>query len=166
MAKSFIVIAIVIVIVLVGLIIFIISPGEESSLVEKTEDPSPASPAEEPLPISQDKKFSPISRGQKSLPPRPVTVPVTTVPVSINAVPWAKVFIKLPQGNAFIKPRSQDFTIPPDPNEKKSNVTPIRGSLKVPIGTTIKLVYQEKEKVFSYEAWKSGKSISHDFLNQ
>lgn len=88
------------------------------------------------------------------------------VAVSINAIPWASVFIRLPQADDFIEPRAQDFTILPDPNQEKSNVTPIRGNLKVPIGTTIKLVYKEKEKVFSYEAWKNGESISHDFLNQ
>ena len=92
--------------------------------------------------------------------------PTQPVPVSINAIPWAKVFIKLPQGDDFIQPRMQDFTIPPESNAKNSNVTPIRGSLKVPIGTTIKLMYRGKEKNFSYEAWKDGKAISHDFLNQ
>ena len=91
------------------------------------------------------------------------SLPVT---VSINAIPWGRVLIKLPQGDDFIEPRAQDFTMPPEPNQKKSNVTPIRGGLKVPIGTTIKLVYKEREKVFSYEEWKNGQSISHDFLNQ
>ena len=75
------------------------------------------------------------------------------VSVSINAVPWAKVFIKLPGTDRFI-----------EPPEKKSNVTPIRGGLKVPIGTAIKLVYEDKEKTFGYEAWKTSKTISHDFL--
>ena len=102
---------------------------------------------------------SPISQEEESLPSLPVTV-------SVNAIPWARVFIKLPQSDDFIEPRAQDFTIPPDPNQEKSNVTPIRGGLKVSIGTTIKLVYKEKEKVFSYVAWKNGQSISHDFLNQ
>ena len=88
------------------------------------------------------------------------------MPVSINAIPWARVFLRLPEADDFIEPRAQDFTIPPEPNEKNSNITPIRGGLKVPIGTTIKLVYKEQEKVFSYEAWKNGQSISHDFLNQ
>ena len=89
-----------------------------------------------------------------------------TVPVSINAIPWAKVSIKLPESNYFIEPRRQDFTIPPEPNAKNANVTPIRGDLKVPVGTTIRLVYQEKEKIFPYEIWKDGKTISHDFLRQ
>ena len=75
------------------------------------------------------------------------------VSVSINAVPWAKVFIKLPGTDQFIKPP-----------EKKSNITPIRGGLEVPIGTAIKLVYSDKEKTFGYEAWKKSKVISHDFL--
>ena len=109
--------------------------------------------------ISWGGESSPISQDEASLPSLPVTV-------SINAIPWARVFIKLSQSDDFIEPRAQDFTIPPDPNQEKSNVTPIRGGLKVPIGTTIKLVYKEKEKVFSYDAWKNGQSISHDFLNQ
>ena len=109
--------------------------------------------------ISWGGESSPISQDEASLPSLPVTV-------SINAIPWARVFIKLPQSDGFIEPRAQDFTIPPDPNQEKSNVTPIRGGLKVSIGTTIKLVYKEKEKVFSYVAWKNGQSISHDFLNQ
>ena len=93
--------------------------------------------------------------------------PVTeTVSVSINAIPWARVFIKLPQDSGFIEPRVQDFTIPPEPNRKNANVTPIRGSLKVPVGTAIKLVCRGKEKIFPYEAWKDGKTISYDFLNQ
>lgn len=89
-----------------------------------------------------------------------------TVPVSINAIPWARVSIKLPESNYFIEPRTQDFTIPPESNTRNANVTPIRGGLKVPAGTTIKLVYQEKEKIFPYEVWKDGKTISHDFLSQ
>ena len=109
--------------------------------------------------MSWDGESSPRSQDEAALTPLPVTV-------SINAIPWARVFIKLPQSDDFIEPRAQDFTIPPDPNQEKSNVTPIRGGLKVSIGTTIKLVYKEKEKVFSYAAWKNGQSISHDFLNQ
>ena len=109
--------------------------------------------------MSWDGESSPRSQDEAALTPLPVTV-------SINAIPWARVFIKLPQSDDFIEPRAQDFTIPPEPNQEKSNVTPIRGSLKVPIGTTIKLVYKEKEKIFSYDAWKNGQSISHDFLNQ
>ena len=92
--------------------------------------------------------------------------PIQPVPVSINAIPWARVFIKLSQGDDFIEPRVQDFTVSPEPNNKNANVTPIRGSLKIPIGTTVKLVYQDKEKIFPYEAWKDGQTISHDFLNQ
>ena len=89
-----------------------------------------------------------------------------TVPVSINAIPWARVSIKLPQGDDFIEPREQDFTIPPESNAKNSNVTPIRGGLKVPVGTTIKLMYRGKAEIFPYEVWKDGKTISHDFLGQ
>ena len=109
--------------------------------------------------ISWGGESSTGSQDRESLTPLPVTV-------SVNAIPWARVFIKLPQADDFIEPRAQDFTIPPDPNQEKSNVTPIRGGLKISIGTTIKLVYKEKEKVFSYAAWKNGQSISHDFLNQ
>ena len=89
-----------------------------------------------------------------------------SVTVSINAIPWARVFLRLPQSYDFIEPRAQDFTIPPDPNRKNSNVTPIRGGLKVPNGTIIKLVYEAQERNFPYEAWKDEKTISYDFLNQ
>ncbi len=86
--------------------------------------------------------------------------------VSINAIPWARVFIRLPQGNNFIAPRLEHFTIRPEPNDPKSNVTPIRGALVLPEETEIKLVYQEKEKIFPYEEWKGGQTISHDFSGQ
>ena len=79
-------------------------------------------------------------------PPRP-----RVVSVSINAVPWAKVFIKLPGTDRFIKP--------------PENITPIRGGLNVPVGTKIKLVHGDKEKTFGYESWKTSKTISHDFRN-
>ena len=109
--------------------------------------------------ISWGGESSPMSQGEVSLTLLPATV-------SINAIPWARVFIKLPAGDNFIEPRAQDFTIPPEPNQKKSNITPIRGGLKLPIGTTIRLVYEEQEKSFPYEAWKDEKTVSHDFLNQ
>ncbi len=80
--------------------------------------------------------------------------PSPVVTVSINAVPWAEVYIKLPGTDRFVKP----------PN-KKTNVTPIRGGLKVPVGTAIRLEYEDKEKTFGYEAWKTSKTISHDFLS-
>ena len=86
--------------------------------------------------------------------------------VSINAIPWARVFIRLPQGNNFIAPRPEHFTIRPEPNEKNANVTPIRGALVLPERTAIKLVYQEKEKIFRYEEWKGRQTISHDFSGQ
>ena len=109
--------------------------------------------------VSWGGESSPISQGEESLSSLPVTV-------SINAIPWAEVFIKLPESDDFIEPRAQNFTIQPGPNQKNSNVTPIRGGLKVPIGTTIKLVYETKEKSFPYDAWKAEKTISYDFLNQ
>ena len=109
--------------------------------------------------ISWGGESSPRSQEEESLAPLPVTV-------SINAIPWARVFIKLPQEDNFIEPRVQDFTIQPEPNQRNSNVTPIRGGLKVPIGTTIRLVYEESEKRFPYDAWKDEKTISYDFLNQ
>lgn len=75
------------------------------------------------------------------------------VTVSINAVPWAEVFIKPPGTDRFVKPSG-----------KKSNITPIRGDLKIPIGTTIKLVHGNNEKTFGYEVWRTSKTISHDFM--
>lgn len=74
------------------------------------------------------------------------------VAVSINAVPWAEVYIKLPETDRFVKPA-----------EKKSNITPIRGGLKVPTGTAIRLVYGDSAKTFSYDVWKDNKTISYDF---
>ena len=130
------VIAIAIAIIIAGSIIFIIS---------RIEDPPPILQVEEPLLSS------------------PATETVT-VSVSINAIPWARVFIKLPENDYFMEPRARDFTI--EPNGRNSNVTPIPGDLKVPIGTTIKLLHRGKEKTFPYEVWKEGKAISHDFLNQ
>ena len=84
--------------------------------------------------------------------------------VSINAVPWAEVFIKLPRAYRYIKPQKKHFLIPPDSSKTNPNVTPIRGGLSVPIGTTIKLVYQDTEQVFHYNTWKTDQRISHDFL--
>ena len=95
-----------------------------------------------------------------------VALTLSPITVSVNAIPWASVFIKLPGSDDFIEPRTQDFAIPPDPNQKTSSITPIRGGLKVPIGTTIRLVYEGEEKSFPYEAWKDEKIISYDFLNQ
>lgn len=88
----------------------------------------------------------------------------TYVSVSINAVPWAEVFIKLPRANSFIKPQKIHFNIPPDSIERTPNITPIRGGLSVPIGTNIKLSYRGTDKVFPYDTWNETKSISHDFL--
>ena len=93
-------------------------------------------------------------------------VPPPPKSISINAIPWARVFIKLPQGNNFMAPRPEHFTIRPEPNDPKSNVTPIRGALVLPEETEIKLVYQKKEKIFPYEEWKDSQSISHDFSSQ
>ena len=90
----------------------------------------------------------------------------TLISIQINAVPWAYVFIKLPDGDDFIKPRRQDFIITPGPDERDTNVTPIPGGLKVSIGTEIKLVHEDKEKVFFYETLEEEKFISHDFSNQ
>ena len=108
---------------------------------------------------NKEKSFSPETWENGKIiwcpePPAPEPIPPRVVSVSINAVPWAKVFIKLPGTDRFI-----------EPPEKKSNVTPIRGGLKVPVGTTIRLVYGDAEKTIDYGAWKTSKSISHDFLN-
>ncbi len=87
------------------------------------------------------------------------------VNVSINAVPWAKVFIKLPQTKGYMKPLEIHFTIPPNASEKRSNITPIRGGLRVPADTTIMLEYGDRKKTFNYSDWKTSKAISHDFLS-
>ena len=84
--------------------------------------------------------------------PQPIPNPPPNVTVAVNAVPWAEVFIKLPGTDRFVKPP-----------KKRSNVTPIRGGLKVPVGTTVKLEYDGRKKVFRYEAWKDSKTIWHDF---
>ncbi len=99
--------------------------------------------------------------------PTPVEPPATLhVSVSINAVPWAEVFIKTPGTNEFVKPESKFFKIRPEPNGTDSNITPIRGELSVPAGTEIKLIYEGKAETFPYESWKETKSISHDFLER
>ena len=150
-AKLFIVIAIVIATV-AGLIIFTRKPPPEPHGGGSSSTPQGSTSS-----VDSAGDSSPITQ----TPPPP-----TTVSVSINAIPWARVFIKLPENDYFMEPRARDFTIPPEPNGRNSNVTPIPGDLKIPIGTTIKLMYRGKEKIFPYEAWKNGKSISHDFLNQ
>ena len=107
----------------------------------------------------QEKTFPPeawsdVKIIETFVPPTPMPpTPPRMVTVSINALPWAKVFIKLPGTDQF------------KPPEKKSNITPIRGGLRVPVGTAIKLVYKDKEKTFGYEAWKKSNTISHDFLS-
>ena len=150
MNRLIIVVAIAIVIVIAGLIIFFWDG-------DPPPPPPPPPPPEEP-PGTDDN-----SSEVQPDPPPPVT---GTVSVSINAIPWARVFIKLPENNYFIVPRARDFTIPPASDGENANVTPIPGDLKVPIGTTIKLTYREKEKIFPYEVWKDEKTIWHDFLNQ
>lgn len=87
------------------------------------------------------------------------------VSIQIEADPWAYVFIKLPRADDFIEPRPQDYISPPGPGNKYPNLTPIRGGLKLPISTAVKLVYQGKEKVFPYQTWKSMERISHNFSN-
>lgn len=158
-----IVVATAIVIVIAGLIIFI-APW-------KVDPPRPPRPQKIPEIDDHSSRFRRPRREPQVAQPRPPTQPVTTiesetVSVSINAIPWARVFIKLPEDNYFIEPRPRDFTIPPEPSQKEPNVTPIPGDLKVPSGTAIKLMYRGREKIFLYEKWKDGKTISHDFLNQ
>ena len=87
------------------------------------------------------------------------------VNVSINAVPWAKVSIELPEKTGFIKPRKEHYDLPADSSEEISNITPIPGGLRVPIGTTIMLEYGDRKMTFRYNSWKTSKTISHDFLN-
>lgn len=159
MNRLVIVVATAIVIVIAGLIIF----------VELWDKDPPPPPRPQEIPEIDDN--SPENRRPNEpqiVQPTPTT-PVTgteTVSVSINAIPWARVFIKLPESDYFMEPRARDFTITPEPNATNSNVTPIPGDLKIPIGTTIKLMYRGNEKIFPYEVWRDGKTISHDFLNQ
>ena len=160
MTRLVIVVATAIVIVIAGLIIFL-APWDKDS---------PRPPRPQKIPEIDDK--SPEVRRPRepqSVQPTPPTQSATetgTVSVSINAIPWARVFIKLPKNDHFTEPRARDFTIPPEPNAKNANVTPIPGDLKVPVGTTIKLRCRGNEKIFPYKVWKDGKTISHDFLNQ
>ena len=88
------------------------------------------------------------------------------VTVSINAVPWAEVFIKPPGTYYFIEPDTQNFTRGSERTGENRNVTPIRGKMKVQVGTAIKLVYDGREKIFPYESWGASKLISHNFLEQ
>jgi archaellin len=89
------------------------------------------------------------------------------ISIMINAQqPETYVFIMLPDGDEFIEPRTEDFIVPPEPDEQNTNLIPIRGGgLKIPIGTKIKLVYQDKERIFAYEEYKKKMRISHNFSN-
>ena len=92
--------------------------------------------------------------------------PISPISIQIEAHPHAYILIKLPEGDTFIEPRYQDYISPPSPNNKyPPNLVPIRGGLKLPVGTAIKLVYQDREKVFPYQTWKSMDRISHNFSN-
>ncbi len=162
MNRSVIAVATAIVIVIAGLIIFI-APWE----ADPPRPPRPQKIPEIDNRLSRSRRPREPQRTQPAPPTQPVTRTETgTVSVSINAIPWARVFIKLPENDYFMEPRPQDFTIPPEPNQKEPNVTPIPGDLKVPSGTAIKLMYRGNQKVFPYEVWKDGKTISHDFMNQ
>ena len=158
MIRLVIAIATVIIIVIAGLIIFIALWDGDPPRPPKSKETTEIN--DNPSEVRQPK-------GPQIVQPIPPTKPVTgAVSVSINAIPWARVFIKLPESDDFMEPRPRDFTIPPGPNGRNSNVTPIPGDLKVPVGTTIKLMYRDKEKIFRYDQWKDGKTISYDFLNQ
>ena len=91
---------------------------------------------------------------------------ISFVSVSINAVPWAEVFIKPPGTNNFIEPDTQNFTRGSGRTGENRNVTPIRGKMRVQVGTSIKLVHDGREKIFPYESWGASKLISHNFLGQ
>ena len=158
MNRLVIVVATAIVIVIAGLIIFV-EPWDK-------DPPPPPRPEEIPEIDDNSPGFRRPREPQRVQPSPPTQSETGTVSVSINAIPWARVFIKLPENDYFMEPRAQDFTIPPEPNVTNSNVTPIPGDLKIPIGTTIKLMYRDDEKIFPYEVWRDGKTISHDFLNQ
>ena len=158
MNRLVIVVATAIVIVIAGLIIFV-APWDKDS-------PPPPRPEEIPEIDDNSPGFRRPREPQRVQPSPPTQSETGTVSVSINAIPWARVFIKLPESDHFMEPRAQDFTIPPEPHGRNSNVTPIPGDLKVPIGTTIKLMYRGDEKIFPYEVWRDEKTISHDFMNQ
>ena len=158
MNRLVIVIVTAIVIVIAGLIIFIKPWDGDVEVVDDDDDDVVLPP---PPPVGPD---ADDDDDDVVLPPPRPPIP-GTVSVSINAIPWARVFIKLPKNDYFMEPRAGDFTIPPKPNQKDSNVTPIPGNLKVPVGTAIKLMYRDREKIFLYDQWKDGKTISYDFLN-
>ena len=166
MNRLVIVVATAIVIVITGSIIFIASWPPDPP---RPPQPGPEASDEETAEIGDDSPGFRQPKEPRIVQPTPPTQSETgtgTVSVSINAIPWARVFIKLPENDHFMEPRSRDFTIPPEPHGRDSNVTPIPGDLKVPIGTTIKLIYRGNEKIFRYEEWKDGGTISHDFMNQ
>ena len=161
MNRSVIVVATAIVIFIAGLIIF------RAPWKVDPPQPDPEPSHKETIEIDDNSPEVRPPKEPQIVQPAPPTQPETgTVSVSINAIPWARVFIKLPENDYFMEPRAGDFTIPPEPNEKNANVTPIPGDLKVPVGTTVKLMYRGNEKIFPYEVWKDGKTISHDFMNQ
>ena len=100
--------------------------------------------------------FPPI----EPIPPIPPITPIAFELVSINAVPWAEVFIKPPGTNYFIEPDTQNFTRgPAERTGENRNVTPIRGKMRVQVGTSIKLVHDGREKIFPYESWGASKLI-------
>lgn len=112
-----------------------------------------------------------VKRGKISehfLPSDSITTktPIRFVLVSINAVPWAEVFIKPPGTNYFLEPDTTNFTRGAEHTGENRNVTPIRGKMRVQVGTSIKLVYDGREKIFPYESWGTSKLISHNFLGQ
>ena len=120
------------------------------------------------IPVNQVKEgkisdpFPPID----PIDPIPPITPISFDLVSINAIPWAEVFIKPPGTNYFIEPDTQNFTRGSERIGENRNVTPIRGKLRVQVGTSIKLVYDGREKIFPYESWGASKLISHSFLGQ
>lgn len=146
-----------------GTKVFIKSPGNKEEFIAKA-------PTTVEVPIAaiiilryQDEEqiFPPDKvRGGK------IFFEVSFVRVSINAVPWAEVFIKPPGTNYFIEPGAQNFTRGSERTGENRNVTPIRGKMKVQVGTSIKLVYDGREKIFPYESWQASKLISHSFLGQ
>lgn len=107
-----------------------------------------------------------ISEHFTPIEPVPTKTPIPFVLVSINAVPWAEVFIKPPGTNYFLEPDTKNFTRGAERTGENRNVTPIRGKMRVQVGTSIKLVYDGREKIFPYESWGARKLISHNFLGQ
>ena len=126
MNRLVIVVATAIVIVIAGLIIFkMYWPVDTSEPTSGASGKKTSGINDNPSKVQQPKEPQIV----QSTPSTQSVTETGTVSVSINAIPWARVFIRLPENDYFMEPRAGDFTIPPKPNQKDSNVTPIPGNL-------------------------------------